>query len=210
MYSSFAHEFSKTRTRPWPCVDAFLSKLPSRDGASSAKLLDVGCGNGRNLAAAAEAGFIAEGFDVCPEFVDICRSRGLTATVENIDSSTNPIHGTYDAIMCIAVLHHLRTESARQLALNHMYEALNPGGELLVTVWSFESIGARFPKQFVLGDNNVPWKSSSSDKHADRYYYIYDKPSLDTFLETFRATHPFAHIHVSWEEQNWVIHIRKH
>ena len=201
MYSSFAHEFSKTRTRPWPCVAAFLSSFPTCDRPI---LLDAGCGNGRNLVAAAASGFDAEGFDVCPEFVEICRSRGLTVTSGNIESPTNPITNKYDAILCIAVLHHLRSDAARQRAMGYMYEALNPGGAMLVTVWSVESDGARFPKTFCLGDNEVPWQGSAS-----RYYYIYDKPTIDRFLDEFRAIYPASEVTLSWEEQNWIVNIKK-
>lgn len=201
MYSPFAHEFSKTRTRPWPCVVAFLSSI-SKDKHPC--LLDVGCGNGRNLAAAVEAGFIAEGFDLCPEFVDICRGRGLNVSIGNIDSPINPISKKYDAIMCIAVLHHLRTHTVRLRAVSSMYEALNPGGSLLVTVWSFENDGARFPKVFEIGDNDVSWRGT-----AHRYYYIYDKSTLDVFLDEFLLAHPCAEIATSWEEQNWNVKIKK-
>ncbi len=203
MYSKIAYEFSRTRTRPWRCVETFLASHPP------STLLDAGCGNGRNLAAADCAGFDAEGFDVCPEFVDICRARKLNAFVGNIESSSNPITKTYDAILCIAMLHHLRTNEARQLALQRMFDGLNPGGSLLLTVWSYESEGAKFPKEFCVGDNIVPWKArNSGESLADRYYYIYDRVHLDAFLETFRSTN-LVIIHVSWEEQNWIVEIKK-
>lgn len=202
MYSKFAHEFSKTRTRPWRCVETFLaSRAPST-------LLDAGCGNGRNLAAADLAGFDAEGFDVCPEFVNICRARKLNVFMGDIEAPTNPITKKYDNVICIAMLHHLRTDESRQLALQRLFDALNPSGTLLFTVWSFESEGARFPKEFVVGDNIVPWKSRGADEIADRYYYIYDRPHLDAFLGTFRAANPSAHVDVSWEEQNWNVQIQ--
>jgi tRNA (uracil-5-)-methyltransferase TRM9 len=202
MYSKIAHEFSKTRTRPWRCVETFLSSHPA------STLLDAGCGNGRNLIAATRAGFDAEGFDICPEFVEICRARELKVYVGNIESPKNPITKTYDAILCIAVLHHLRGTESRQTSLQRMYDALNPDGSLLLTVWSYESQGARFPKEFQVGDNIVPWKSRK-DSQSDRYYYIYDRVHLDAFLETFRLSNPSARIEVSWEEQNWNIEIHK-
>ncbi len=204
MYSKIAYEFSKTRTRPWRCVETFLTSHPK------STLLDAGCGNGRNLAAANCAGFDAEGFDVCPEFVNICRVRKLNAYVGNIESPISPITKTYDNILCIAMLHHLRTNEARQLALQRMYDGLNPGGSLLLTVWSYESEGARFPKRFQVGDNIVPWKSlKDGTSQADRYYYIYDRPHLDVFLETFQMSNPSACVEVTWEEQNWNVEIKK-
>jgi SAM-dependent methyltransferase len=204
MYSKIAYEFSKTRTRPWCCVETFLaSRTPST-------LLDVGCGNGRNLAAANAAGYTAEGFDICPEFVDICLARKLDVYVGNIDACVNPIVKTYDSVLCIAMLHHLRSPESRQCALQRMYDALNPGGTLLFTVWSHEYDGARFPKRFDVGDNIVPWKSQQSgETRVDRYYYIYDRAHLDAFLDTFRASNTTADISVSWEEQNWNVEIKK-
>lgn len=204
MYSKFAHEFSKTRTRPWRCVETFLAHHPP------ASLLDAGCGNGRNLDAAVEAGYDGEGFDICPEFVEICRSRGLTAHVGNIESpTTNPISKRYTYILCIAMLHHLQTASARMFALQRMYDGLNPGGSLLMTVWSYESEGARFPKRFTRGDNIVPWKSLHNETPTDRYYYIYDRADLDAFLDEFISKNSNASIRVDWEEQNWIIEICK-
>lgn len=205
MYSSIAYEFSKTRTRPWRCVETFLESRPKTS------LLDVGCGNGRNLAAAQTSGFNAHGFDICSQFVDICRGRGLTNVyVGNIEDPINPITQTYDSIICIAVLHHIKSAELRQVALQRMYEALNPGGALLVTVWSYEHTGARFPKVFTIGDNIVPWKSLLDGKSkVDRYYYIYDKHHLDMFLETFKCMYSSAVINVHWEEQNWILEIKK-
>lgn len=208
MYSKFAHEFSKTRTKPWRCVEMYLSdNIKSRSGpAKQPTLLDAGCGNGRNLAAALEAGYEAKGFDICPEFVELCKLRGFNVSVGSIESS---IDGTYDSILCIAVLHHLQTEDARQYALQNLYEALNPGGSLLVTVWSYESEGARYPKSFHIGDNIVPWKSLYGKGTSDRYYYIYDKSTLDSFLDLFKRHNPDASVHLTWEEQNWIFEIKK-
>jgi tRNA (uracil-5-)-methyltransferase TRM9 len=204
MYSKIAYEFSKTRTRPWRCVETFLASHPP------STLLDAGCGNGRNLAAADVAGFEAEGFDVCPEFVNICRARKLNAFVGDIEASTNPITKTYDYVICIAMLHHLRSAESRNVAMQRLFDALNPGGTLLFTVWSFESEGARFPKQFTIGDNIVPWKSlQGGESKADRYYYIYDRRHLDQFIDTFHSHNPDATIRISWEEQNWNVEIKK-
>ncbi|KAL8450839.1 hypothetical protein Emed_002296 [Eimeria media] len=66
--------------------------------------------------------------------------------------------GVADGVICIAVLHHLATESRRLRALRELGRITRPGGRILIYVWAFEheagSIGARnFPSQDVL----VPW-----------------------------------------------------
>lgn len=201
MYSSFASEFSNTRIRPWPCVERFLSILPA-----GCTVLDAGCGNGRNLVAAIQAGYSATGFDICPELVTICAHKGLDVSVKTIET---PIETNYDAILCIAVLHHLQTHEMRSKVLKQLYEALHRGGSMLLTVWSYETYDAKYPKTFKIGDNNVPWKSQHTEAVSDRYYYIYDRANLDMFLAEFQSTYPEAYIDVSWEEQNWNIVIQK-
>lgn len=202
MYSAIASEFSTTRVRPWPCVERFLT-------GACGSLLDAGCGNGRNMLYANELGFQSVGFDECEEFVTICKGRGLNVYQQRIEL---PIEGAYDRVLCIAVLHHLHSDQARHDALCNLYSALKPGGELLFTVWSFEiesSMGdvARFPRQFVIGDNNVPWKLDG--KSVDRYYFIYDRSMLDSYLARFMGVFPEARVHVDWEEQNWNVTIYK-
>ena len=44
VYDQIAPHFDHTRYKPWPGVENFVKSLP--DGSL---LLDVGCGNGRNL-----------------------------------------------------------------------------------------------------------------------------------------------------------------
>jgi alkylated DNA repair protein alkB family protein 8 len=197
MYSSFAEEFSKTRIHPWPCVKKFLSTIPK-----TSTILDAGCGNGRNLMYAKSLGFHAKGFDICPEFVHICQSKSLDVIVGDLES---PITGTYDAILCIAVLHHLTTEDARRAALQNMYDALEPNGIMLVTIWSYETYDAKFPKRFEIGDNNVMWNLTNS-----RYYYIYDKSNLTKMIEEFSKKNLEAKVTIEWEEQNWNIIIQKY
>lgn len=198
MYSSIAHEFDKTRYKVWPCVAAFLE---SRGGG---KLLEAGVGNGKNLAYAAQLGFQTSGFDICPELVGLARGRcgdGATLWVHNICES---IEGKYDTILCIAVLHHIQSEDGRQLALRNLVEALAEGGQLLLTVWSYETFDAVRPRAFALGDNCVPWKSGSGDLLASRYYHIYDR---DGFKELVGSTG--LNYTISWEQQNWIAVISK-
>ena len=202
MYSAIASEFSTTRVRPWPCVERFLK-------GASGSLLDAGCGNGRNMLYANELGFQTIGFDECEEFVAICKGRGLNVHQQRIET---PIEGTYDKILCIAVLHHLQSDEARHDALCGLYSALKPGGSLLFTVWSVETEWdghgvARFPRSFVVGDNNVPWKSGNTP--VNRYYYIYDRAILDTYLARFMSVFPDARVQVDWEEQNWNVTVWK-
>ena len=108
MYSAIASEFSTTRVRPWPCVERFLvatATVTATATETRGSLLDAGCGNGRNMLYANELGFKSVGFDECEEFITICKGRCLNVYQQRIEL---PIEGTYDRVLCIAVLHHLQ------------------------------------------------------------------------------------------------------
>jgi tRNA (uracil-5-)-methyltransferase TRM9 len=198
MYSSIAHEFNKTRYKVWPCVAAFLK---SRGGG---RLLEAGVGNGKNLAYAADIGFQTSGFDICPELVGLARGRCGGGTKLFVHDICEPIEEKYDIILCIAVLHHIQSEEGRRAALKNLIDALADGGQLLLTVWSYETFDAVRPRAFALGDNAVPWKSGSGEQLASRHYHIYDRNGFSELVGDAGLNYT-----ISWEQQNWVAVLQK-
>jgi SAM-dependent methyltransferase len=192
MYSQIAQQFDKTRYKVWPCVAEFLTTV--HVGA----LLEAGVGNGKNLAYAAELGFQTSGFDICPELVAIAAQRCPSADIY-VHDIAEPLTHTYDTILCIAVLHHIQSETGRRAALANLLAALRPGGSLLLTVWSYETFGMEGGRTFQHGINMVPWKNGDGALMANRYYYIYD---LAEFTDLVRSTG--CNYSITWEKQNWV------
>ncbi|GAA0901572.1 hypothetical protein GCM10009557_77560 [Virgisporangium ochraceum] len=60
------------------------------------RIVDVGCGAGRLMATLRERGLEPEGIDLSPGAVQVCRERGLTASVGSID---HPPAGPFDTFM---------------------------------------------------------------------------------------------------------------
>lgn len=204
MYSNFATHFDKTRTYVWNSVKVFLNSIDPTDK----NLLEAGCGNGKNLIYSKSIGFKVQGFDICNEFVDLCCARNLNCFLWNI---LNPIEMKYDVILCVAVIHHLKTEEERLLALGNLFSSLKTQGKLLITLWSLETtyngLISTLPKTFHKGENQVPWKTCTGEIRGYRYYYIYDIDELNNLLLKFQSQHQSAKITIDWEEQNWVIQI---
>ena len=46
--------------------------------------------------------------------------------------------GTFDAVLCIALLHHISSEARRVACLREVMRVLREGGQALVTVWAQE------------------------------------------------------------------------
>ena len=103
---------------------------------TSMRVLDAGCGSGRNLVY-----FLREGFDVCGVDVSldaIAQVRSLVRTLAPHLSEDNfrqePVEkisfadGSFDAVLSSAVLHFARDETQWRAMLLEMWRVLKPGG----------------------------------------------------------------------------------
>ena len=77
------------------------------------------------------------GCDMCPELVAIAASRGHEVSVA--DCLNLPYRANlFDAVMSIAVIHHLSSEVRRVQAVREMVRVVRGGGRILVYVWALE------------------------------------------------------------------------
>lgn len=150
IYDVIAPHFSGTRHRPWPKVDAFITSLPK-----GSLLADIGCGNGKYLNCNPEV--IGIGCDISTNLVQICQMRGFNVVIGNTLSIPFS-SGIYDAVISIAVLHHISTVSRRIIAIQELLRILKKGGKLLITVWAFEQ-EAQSRRKFTSQDVWVRWNT---------------------------------------------------
>jgi 2-polyprenyl-3-methyl-5-hydroxy-6-metoxy-1,4-benzoquinol methylase len=118
--STIGVDFGRMRSR-------FASYLPEH-----ARILDAGCGSGRDVKAFCEMGFQAVGLDASEELARIA-SRRLGIRIHVADMTTWISREPYDGIWCCASLLHLQDEDAEQFLRNLRYN-LAPGGILYVSV----------------------------------------------------------------------------
>lgn len=105
--------------------------LLRRAGVDSVpRLLDAGCGTGRNLVEFGRLG-IAEGIDVSPQAVDFCRSRGLEGVRQGALEELPFEDGRFDLLLATDVIEHLDDD---RHALLELRRVARPGARLVVTV----------------------------------------------------------------------------
>jgi len=92
------------------------------------KWLDIGCGCGTLLRVAEGAGFEAEGIEVDPERLTLCRKAGLSVFEREIESNFLP-RSSYDVISLINVFSHLRSPVA---TFSSIHRILRPNGIIIV------------------------------------------------------------------------------
>lgn len=176
-YEKIAKEFHNTRHRSWDWIYDFLEKQKNES-----KILDVGCGGGRNMKVKIpEKNLNFYGIDQCEEFIKICTQDNLNcikASMTNMPFQCN----SFDSIISIASFHHLSTKERRIQALKEMRRVLKDDGKILLSVWA-QNQPESSKRKFIYGDNYVPWKSKEGIIQ-NRYYYIFEENEiLNLFAE---------------------------
>lgn len=107
-------------------LDRFLDLLPE-----GARILELGCGAGRDAAHMAARGFDVDPTDGVPEMVALATRRsGLRARVMRFDELE--AQGHYDAVVaCYSLLHVPRGGLVE--VLQRVWQALKPGGRHMAT-----------------------------------------------------------------------------
>ena len=197
VYSKIANSFDKTRKSIWKCVQNFLSKLDS-----SSKIIDCGCGNGKNVDFLLKKGFTnISSFDYCQEFVEMCLERGhncFRGDVCNIPLTSN----TFDAVLSIAVIHHLYGKDRIRQAISELIRITKPNGYILITVLSKEKHSECVNISKGLNDNTLKW--TLPGETLQRYYYFFTLEELSELLNSFNITYE-----IKEEMGNWVIKIQR-
>jgi SAM-dependent methyltransferase len=101
------------------------------------RVLDVGCGGGAFLAAAAQAGWEAVGIDFDAKAVEGARRRGLDARLGGLERVAHEVDA-YDAVTLSHVIEHLHDPAG---ALATIHGILKPGGRLYVETPNIDALG---------------------------------------------------------------------
>jgi len=167
VYDQIAESFDATRCKPWPETVEFLDSLPK-----SSLVLDVGCGNGRNAVYAEELGHKVVAFDVSPAMIGTAMRKTKKDSYALADARQTPFRDdSFDAVLAVAVVHHIEAAEGRLDALREVGRVLKSSGKALIGVWAREQerLGG---KQDANGDVWVDWKKPSGEV-VKRFYHLY-------------------------------------
>jgi ubiquinone/menaquinone biosynthesis C-methylase UbiE len=187
-YDIHATDFSKSRFRIWPHIKSFLDGLPS-----NSKVLDIGCGNGKNMTYRQDLQLY--GLEHSQSLTDICIQKGL-AVVQG-DARNLPFEdNSFDAIIMIAVIHHINPEE-HHIVLNEIKRVLKPNGSCLITNWAVEQpILAK--RRFHKGLNMVVWKGKEDNPLP---YWVMDNSAALNFLDNI--PYGLEGKSLVWDAGNW-------
>jgi len=146
------------------------------------KILDIGCGNGRNLIPFLKQGFKGAGLDFSGEMIKnaqaLLKKNHLSARSDLKEGEMQALpyaDESFDYLTSIASFHHLK-EADRKVALLEMRRVLKKDGLLLMTVWNKRQL------KFLFGfkDKFVPWNVGRNIHQ--RYYHLFTYNELKKLL----------------------------
>ena len=114
---------------PNAAVETLQKHLPSLDSV----ILDMGCGTGLVGELLHSLGYRhLDGLDLSPEMLEKAKARGIYRTLGEADlTETLEIEQIYDAVICVGVFSHQRSQA---FDLVKLFAGLKPNGVLVATV----------------------------------------------------------------------------
>ncbi len=100
------------------------------------RILDIGCGNARDIARIAEAGGKVFGVDVSPGMVAAAQQELTRMGIGDVELQVGDAtcldfpNACFDKVLCSEVIEHIPNASQ---ALSEMYRVLKPGGKLVLS-----------------------------------------------------------------------------
>lgn len=144
------------------------------------KILDLGCGSGRNFLANPELEWYA--VDFSNKMLKYARQNAkknkirvkfFKASAERLPFSSN----FFDASLFISTLHCIPGKENRKKALSELYRVMKKNAEVMITVWNKKTSNLlNIGKEFYL-----PWRSKGEEYR--RYIYLYDEKELKSLFK---------------------------
>lgn len=156
--------FYREHRRPWRGV----ARLGGLEVGRGERALDIGCGNGKTVAALQQAGAAVTGLDFSPAAVAACLRRCPEAEAVVAGCDRLPFgDGTFDVVTLVHVLEHLDEEQLRRTA-DEAVRVLADGGRILV-------------RSFAVGDLRSDGGGVSVRGNGIRYRYLTEEEVTGLF-----------------------------
>ncbi len=134
---NFYKDNAKQVAARYESVVSDLSKYFSESFTTGLKILDIGCGSGRDLAVLNKLGYDCYGVDPTPQFVELSQEIHPEIkdriTLGALPDLFVPFKGEFDGVLCSAVLMHIEIEQLPDAA-KAIKACLKVGGRLLFSV----------------------------------------------------------------------------
>lgn len=174
LFDRFADRFAETRQEPWAQVTSFLDEL-----GPGARTLDLGCANGRHMDDR------TVGLDASRRLLE--QNPHRDRLVQGLVEATPFPDDAFEAVICIAVLHHFQDYGDRKAVLEEIVRVGRSGAPVLLSCWRHDQ------ERFEDGpqDVDVPFTDETGEQH-ERPYHLFAPGELAGHLQKAGITGPLG------------------
>jgi ubiquinone/menaquinone biosynthesis C-methylase UbiE len=189
VWDGVSSKWAEFRTRP---VDEVVEFLDGKVG----KVLDLGCGSGRNFIE--NEGLEFYGVDFSKKLLNIAKDKEYVELKKGTTDDISYEDGFFDWVVFVRVLHCVDGEEKRKKTLEEIYRVLKKGGEAVISTigWNNPRVKNK-PKEGI-----IPW--TVGKVRYERYNYVYEKDEFEKLLKDVG----FEIVKI-WENRNTNVVVRK-
>lgn len=175
VWDALAEQWYHFRQKPFKDLQNELKNLSKR---KKGKILEIGCGNCRNLKIFALNGFDCYGIDFSKEMIkyakEYCKKHNFKVKLKKARAEKLPFKKNFfDYILCIATLHHLKPKDQIK-AIKEMKRVLKLKGIAFISVWN---------KKSSIKEKYISWRVKG--RNYLRYYYFFKMSELKKLFEKY-------------------------
>ncbi|MFB6076314.1 MAG: class I SAM-dependent methyltransferase [Candidatus Aenigmatarchaeota archaeon] len=172
-FDKIGESWYNVRHYPQPHLREDFEELADR--WQRGRLLAVGCAHGSDLLPFKDLNLKLHGTDISRKLIELSQKyfdkHGIDGRVSVGDAKKLPYEdNTFNYLISIATLHHIRGREERLKALGEMMRVLKPSGECFLTVFN------RWNWEFWFRGKEI-YKTWGKEK-LKRYYYLYNYREL--------------------------------
>jgi ubiquinone/menaquinone biosynthesis C-methylase UbiE len=174
VWNKIADKWKEFRINPINEVKEFLQN-------KKGKVLDLGCGSGRNFIKNKNLEFY--GTDFSESMVNIAKQKPYKKVIESNAWEIPFPDNFFDHVLYISVLHCIPSKENREKSLKELARVLKPKAKAFISVWDKEQ--PRFKdkgKEIFL---KWGFQDEGKESHVERYYRLYTKKEIIKILEKY-------------------------
>lgn len=139
------------------------------------QILDVGCGDGRNLTPLSQLSYNIEGFDTNVEKINNLKKKYPKIKLSVNDLINDEFKKSYDFIICNAVLHFAKNHTEFDIMIENLVSLTSTNGLIFIRMTS--DLAKKTP--FEINSNGVSLLPDNT------YRYLLTKNKLNHIIETY-------------------------
>jgi ubiquinone/menaquinone biosynthesis C-methylase UbiE len=186
-YYSALRQLPERLMKPVPFI---AEALPVFRKMEARRILDLGCGVGRNSIYLAKQGFDVVGIDVSRSALRKAKSRFETEGIENVSivcaSMTHLpfIDHTYDVVISVSVIHHAVKETIGK-TMGEIHRVLKDNGLFLANLLSVEDY--RYGSGLKIEDGTFRVSEDFEEKQFEEVHHFFSRKEVQILLSRFKT-----------------------